>query len=336
MSDNSFTDGYLMTIKDLFTDEQLSIIKDTLDIYTIGFNITPVTSDLIVTDYHLPKAYFVYMASKIQDGRMSESSSKQYSMCLEDMLYTLSMPLEYITINHLRAYIHKISTNRSTGKRLSSNTLNQRKSIIRSFFKWLYEEDYITKDPSLRIKQERPNSKPRTAYKDTEIEALRDSCTSSRERAIIDLLSSSGIRVSECVGLNISDIDFVNRELTVYGKGGKWRTTYINGRAVVSLQRYLSERTDDNVALFVSSKSPYERLSTSAIRKCLHKLQDSSGVDDVIPHKFRHTMATNAINNGMPLASIQALLGHSETETTLRYAHVSTEKIRRDHRTYMG
>lgn len=335
MSDNSFTDGYLMTLGDSFSDEQLSFIRETLDIYTMGFNITPASSELIVTDYKLPRAYFVYMASKMQDGRMSESSSKQYAMCLEDMLYTLSMPLECITISHLRMYIHNISINKLTGKRLSENTLNQRKSIIRSFFKWLYEEEYIEKDPSLRIKHEKSKSKPRMAYKDTEIEALRDSCTSSRERAIVDLLSSSGIRVSECVGLNISDVDFANRELTVYGKGGKWRTTFMDGRAEVSLRRYLSERIDDSIALFVSSKSPYDRLSTSAVRRCLHKLQKSSGVNDVIPHKFRHTMATNAINNGMPISSIQAILGHSETDTTLRYAHVSTEKIKMDHRTYL-
>lgn len=335
MSDSSFTDGYIMMLDESFSEEQISFIKETMNVYTMGFNITPVATEMIVTDYQLPKAYYIYIAAKTQDGKMSESSRAQYTMCLEDMLYTIALPLECITINHLRMYIHKISINRITGKRLSQNTLNQRKSIIRSFFKWLYDEEYIPKDPSLRIKHERPKSKPRVAYKDTEIEALRDSCTSPRDRAIVDLLSSSGIRVSECVGLNITDVDFSNREIIVYGKGGKWRTTYIDGRTVVSLQRYLSQRTDDNVALFVSSKKPYGRLTTDAVRRSLHKLTDLSGVEDIIPHKFRHTMATKAINNGMPLESIQAILGHSETDTTLRYAHVSTEKIKRDHQTYM-
>lgn len=333
---NSFSDGFCLKLNGLLEPEQVKQVKELLDIYTIGFEIKPITTEVSVADYQLPQAYYIYMASKQQDGRMKAGTREQYRMCLESMLFRLRMPLDQITINHLRLYIHEISVNARTGKPLSKATLNQRKSIIRSFFKWLYEEEYIPKDPSVRIKSERSNSKPRTAFEDTQIATLRLASDSERTRAIIDLLASSGIRIAECVGLNISDVNFELREITVYGKGEKWRTAFIDASAVVSLKAYLATRTDNNPALFVSKREPHDRLTTDAVRKILHQLSDAANVPDVIPHKFRHTFATTAIDRGMPIESVQAILGHTQISTTTHYAHVSTDKIRRDHKTYMG
>ena len=331
----TFIDGFCLKLEGVLPPEEIRAIRELLGAYSIGYQISPIKTDLAVTDYQLPQAYYIYMASKEQDGRMAESSKKQYRMCLENMLFRMRMPLDQITVNHIRLYLHEISTNPKTGKKLSKATVNQRKAIIRSFFKWCYEEEYIQKDPSVRIKEERTDSKPRTAYKDTQIEAMRQACDSPRTRAIVDLLASSGIRVAECAGLNISDVDLDNRELTVFGKGGKWRTAFMDAAAVVSLKAYLQTRDDDSPALFVGSRKPHGRLSTDAIRRTLHKLSPAAGVEDVIPHRFRHTTATAAIERGMPIESVQVILGHSNISTTLRYAHVSKEKVKRDHSTYM-
>lgn len=330
-----FTSGFCLKLNGVLEPAQIKAVKELLDIYTMGFEIKPITTDLTVSEYQLPQAYYIYMAAKEQDGKMKPGTREQYRLCLEKMLFRLRMPLEMITVNHLRLYIHEISTNAKTGRPLSKASLNQRKAIIRSFFKWLYEEEYIPKDPSVRIKSERADSKPRTAYKDTQIEALRIASSDKRTRAIVDLLASSGIRIAECVRLNRDDIDFEARELTVFGKGEKWRTAFIDAAAVVSIKAYLATRQDDSEALFVSSKAPHKRMTTDGIRKSLHKLSDETGVDDIIPHRFRHTMATRAIDRGMPIESVQSILGHTQISTTLRYAHVSKDKVKRDHQTYM-
>ena len=331
----TFVAGFCLKLNGVLEPEQIRTVKELLDIYTLGYDIKPLTTDLTISEYQLPQAYYIYMAAKEQDGKMKAGTREQYRSCLEKMLYRLRLPLEQITVNHLRLYIHEISTDHRTGKSLAKATINQRKAIIKSFFRWLYEEEYIQKDPSVRIRSERTDSKPRTAYKDTQIEALRLASTDPRTRAIIDLLTSSGIRIAECVRLNRSDIDLESRELTVLGKGEKWRTAYIDAATVVSLKAYLATRKDKSEALFVSSKAPHKRLSAGAIRRVLHKLSAVTGIEDIIPHRFRHTTATRAIDRGMPIESVQVMLGHEEISTTLRYAHVSNEKVKRDHQTYM-
>ena len=332
---NSFVNGFCMQLGTIFDDNQLSIIKEQLEIYTTGFDIQPIKTEIVSAEYQLPNELFLFLATKQQDGRMSARSYEQYYSCLTKMLYDIRIPLANITVNHLRVHINHISIDRRTGKPLSQNTLDQRKSIIRSFFQWLYEEEYIDKDPSVRIKPVRADIKPRVAYQDVQIESLRDACTNDRDRAIVDLFTSSGIRVAECARLNIQSVDFDRREIQVFGKGGKYRTSYIDARTVVSLKRYLDSRQDNNSALFVSLREPHERINTGGIRRMLHRLSPEIPVEDVIPHRFRHTMATNAITAGMPVESVQAMLGHSQITTTMRYAHVSNEKVKRDHDTYM-
>ena len=172
MSD-TFTEGFCLKLSGVLPPEQVRAVRDLLSVYTIGYKIEPVKMEVINQDYQLPQAYFIFLAAKEQDGRMKPGTREQYRMCLEDLLFKLRLPLEDITVNHLRLYIHDASRNRKTGRPVSKNTLNQRKSIIRSFFSWLYEEEYIDKDPSVRIKPERADAKPRTAYQDTQVEALR-------------------------------------------------------------------------------------------------------------------------------------------------------------------
>lgn len=331
----SFVDGFCMRLGNKFGNDEIRIIREQLEIYSMGFEIRPVTTEIVAAEYQLPQELALFLAVKQQDGKMSKRSYEQYYSCLSKMLYDLCLPLNSITVNHLRLHISRISTDKRNGRPLSQNTLDQRKSIIRSFFQWLYEEEYIEKDPSVRIKPVRADIKPREAYQDVQIESLRDSCTTDRDRAIVDLLTSSGIRVEECSRLNKEDLDLDRREIKVFGKGSKYRTSYIDARTVVSLKKYLDGRTDEDPALFVSLRAPHKRLDTAGIRRMLHRLKPELPAGNVIPHRFRHTMATTAITNGMPIESVQAILGHSQITTTMRYAHVSHDKVKRDHETYM-
>jgi site-specific recombinase XerD len=332
---NGFVDGFCLRLANQFSQGQIRTIREQLDIYSMGFTITQIEAGIVAVDYELPKELAVFLEVKRQDGRMNNRSYDQYYSCLTKLLYDLRLPLRSITVNHLRMHIAGISINKRTGKPLSQTTLDQRKSIIRSFFRWLYEEEYIESDPSTRIKPVRAAYKPREAYADTQIEAIRDSCKNDRDRAIVDLLSASGIRVEECCRLDRSDIDLEKREIKVFGKGHKYRTSFIDARTVVSVEKYLKSRDDNEAPLFVSIRRPHKRLNTGAIRKMLERLEPESGVNNIIPHRFRHTTATTAISNGMPVESVQAMLGHSLINTTMRYAHVSYDKVKREHDTYM-
>ena len=332
---SSFVDGFCVQVGSQFSDEQIRIIKDQLEIYSMQYEIKPLTTEIVSAEYNLPKELILFLATKQQNGKMCKRSYEQYYDCLSKMLYDIRLPLDQITVNHIRMHIHHISKNQKTGDPLSNSTLDQRKSMIRSFFQFLYEEEYISKDPSVRIKPVRADIKPREAYTDIQIIKMHDACRNDRDRAIVDLLSSSGIRVAELAGLNRSDIDFDVREVKVYGKGGKYRTSFINAKAEVSLKKYLSCRCDENEALFVSLRKPYKRLSTYGVRKMLHTIEDKSATAGIIPHRFRHTVATQAVSNGMPIESVQAILGHSQITTTMRYAHISSDKVKRDHEMYM-
>lgn len=332
---SAFTDGFCLRIGNKFNDEQIRLLKEQLEIYCMGFDIKPMSTNIIPAEYKLPMELYLFLATKQQDGKMSQRSYEQYYSCLTKMLFDLCLPLSEITVNHLRLHISHISTDKRTGKQLSQNTLDQRKSIIRSFFQWLYQEEYILNDPSVRIKPVRADTKPREPYQDVQIESIRNSCRNDRDRAIVDLLTASGIRIEECTRLDKTDVDLDNRELKVFGKGSKYRTAYMDARSIVSLKKYLSGRDDQDPALFVSHRKPHFRIKPGAIRKMLHELKPEIPVDNIIPHKFRHTTATQAINRGMPVESVQAMLGHSQITTTMRYAHISKDKVKRDHDTYM-
>lgn len=271
MSD-AFVNGFCLTLVGKVPERKIHIIRDALNSYIVGYDIKPITTNLVTTYYKLPDEYYIYMAAKTQDGKMRNGTKYQYASCLEKMLYRFCIPLSDYTTNHIRCYLSEISINQKSGKRLSNTTMNQCKAIIRSFFQWLYEEEYIEKDPSIRIKPDKSDCKGRTPFDDTQIEAIRMACKDIRTLAIVNLLLSSGVRISECANLNRQDIDFVKRSAIVYGKGGKWRTVYFNAAALTSLRAYLETREDNEQALFVSKRYPHDRLSTSAIRKILHGL----------------------------------------------------------------
>ena len=218
----------------------------------------------------------------------------------------------------------------------SNTTIDNHRRNLSSFFSWLEAEDYILKSPMLRIHKIKTKKVVKKIISDEDIEILRDNCKDIRDLAIIDLLYSTGIRVGELVNLNKDDVDFENRECIVIGKGNKERTVYFDARTKLHLMNYLSTRKDNNTALFVSLDKPYDRLNISGVEVRLRKLGKKLGIERIHPHKFRRTMATRAIDKGMPIEQVQQLLGHNQIDTTMCYAKVMDENVKYAHRKYIG
>ena len=248
------------------------------------------------------------------------------------MITTLSIPLLHITTDILRTYLSEYQEERKCSKLNMDNI----RRILSSFFAWLEDENYILKSPVRRIHKIRIESPVKEAYSDEALELMRDNCQNARDLAIIDLLSSTGMRVGELVGLNRSDIDFENRECIVFGKGGKERPAYFDARTKIHLKNYLASRNDENPALFVSLSEPHRRLKISGVEIRLRRLGLRLGINRVHPHKFRRTMATRAIDKGMPIEQVQRLLGHSKIDTTMQYALVNQSNVKISHKRYIA
>lgn len=240
--------------------------------------------------------------------------------------------VKQIETSDLRSYIASYSDN----KNVSKTTLDNIRRIISSFFSWLEEENHIIKSPARRIHKIRTGSTVKAVYTDEELELLRDSCNNRRDLAIIDFLASTGVRIGELVKINISNIDFDKRECLVLGKGNKERIVYFDARTKIHILDYLESRTDDNEALFVSLNRPYSRLKISGVEIRLRNLGEKLNIERVHPHKFRRTLATKAIDKGMPIEQVQTLLGHTKIDTTLHYAMVNQNNVKQSHRKYIG
>ena len=218
----------------------------------------------------------------------------------------------------------------------SKGNIDNIRRIMSSFFTWLEDENYILKSPVRRIHKIRSNKTVKETYTDEALETMRDQCGCLRDLAMIDLLASTGMRVGELVRLNREDIDFENRECVVFGKGSKERPVYFDARTKIHLKNYLESRNDDNPALFVSLLSPYNRLEISGVEVRLRKLGHKLGITKVHPHKFRRTLATRAIDKGMPIEQVQQLLGHAKIDTTMQYAMVNQNNVKISHRKFIG
>lgn len=237
-----------------------------------------------------------------------------------------------ITTELLRGYLSQYQDESSCSK----TTIDNVRRILSTFFAWLEEEGYIVKSPVKRIHKVKATEKVKAVISDENIEILRDGCQEKRDLAMVDLLLSTGIRVGELVKLNIDDIDFMIRECVVYGKGNKERRAYFDAKSKVHIEEYLETRTDNNPALFVSLKAPYNRLSISGVETRMRTLGRNVSVQGIHPHKFRRTMATRAIDKGMPIEQVQRLWGHRQIDTTLRYAMVNQENVKPSHQRLMG
>lgn len=274
----------------------------------------------------------LFLAAKRIEG-CSEKSLKYYQATTQAMLDGIGKPIKEIVTEDIRQYL----TNYQRERHSSRVTIDNIRRILSSFFSWLEDEDYILKSPVRRIHKVKTASNIKETYSDeTLLELMRDSCSEMRDLAMIDLLASTGMRVGEMVLLNRDDVDFAERECVVFGKGDKERMVYFDARTKLHLQTYLDSRNDNNPALIVSLKAPFSRLSIGGVETRLRELGRQLGVHKVHPHKFRRTLATMAIDKGMPIEQLQQLLGHKRIDTTLQYAMVKQSNVKLAHRKYIG
>lgn len=273
----------------------------------------------------------LFLAAKRIEG-CSEKSLKYYEATILALLDSLGKDVKHIVTDDIRTYL----TEYQARKQSSKVTIDNIRRILSSFFSWLEDEDYILKSPVRRIHKVKTGTNIKETYSDESLELMRDNCTELRDLAIIDLLASTGMRVGEMVLLNRDDIDFNERECVVFGKGDKERIVYFDARTKIHLQNYLTSRDDDNPALFVSLQKPHKRLQISGVEVRLRQYGKRLGLNKVHPHKFRRTLATMAIDKGMPIEQLQQLLGHRRIDTTLRYAMVKQSNVKIAHRKYIG
>lgn len=273
----------------------------------------------------------MFIAAKKIEG-CSDRTVQYYSVTITHLLSCITTPIRKITTDEIRSYLvdyQKINN-------CSNVTVDNVRRNLSSFFSWLEEEDYILKSPMRRIHKIKTKKAVKEVISDEVIEKLRDNCTELRDLAMIDLLYSTGIRVGELVRLNISDLNFEQRECIVFGKGDKERRVYFDAKSKLHLQEYINSRTDDNPALFVSLNTPHTRLKISGVEIRIRSLGRKLGLEKIHPHKFRRTMATRAIDKGMPIEQVQKILGHSQIDTTMQYAIVNQDNVKTSHRKFIA
>ena len=276
------------------------------------------------------------MVTKFIEAKRIEGCSEKtlvyYRKTIDTMLVDVGKEVVHIITEDLRSYL----TRYQESKQLSRVTVDNVRRILSSFFSWLEDEDYILKSPVRRIHKVKTAVNIKETYSDEALEAMRDNCEEPRDLAMIDMLASTGMRVGEMVLLNRTDINFNERECVVLGKGNKERVVYFDARTKIHLQNYLDSRTDDNEALFVTLRFPYNRFTINGIETRLRELGKKLGMKKVHPHKFRRTLATMAIDKGMPIEQLQKLLGHKRIDTTLHYAMVKQSNVKTAHRKFIG
>lgn len=309
-------------------NEQLRKLRTALEYCFHGVEVT--ASDQ-PQEQEQPDAAAAFIAAKRIEG-CSEKTLNYYRKTIEAMTVSIGKPPQQITTEDIRQYLTKYQVQRKTSK----VTIDNIRRILASFYSWLEDEDYIVKSPVRRIHKVKTAKIIKDTYTDEALELMRDNCGTLRDLAIIDLLSSSGMRVGEMVALNRDDINFNERECVVFGKGSKQRLVYFDARTKIHLQNYLESRADDNPALFVTLRSPFERLQIGGVEVRLRELGKKLSLPKVHPHKFRRTLATSAIDKGMPIEQVQQLLGHQKIDTTMHYAMVKQQNVKLAHRKYIG
>lgn len=273
----------------------------------------------------------LFLSAKQVEG-CSRKTIDYYNSTIVKMLSNVEKRIDNISTDDLRSYLATFKKERNSSK----ITIDNLRRIFSSFFSWLEDEDYILKNPVRRIHRVKTGRVVKEVLSDENLEVLRDNCEEIRDLAMLELLISTGIRVGELVNLNINDINFYERECVVFGKGESERVVYFDARTKIHLMQYLEQRTDDNPALFVSFKKPNKRLGINGVETRLRQLGEKSNISKVHPHKFRRTMATLAIDKGMPIEQVQKLLGHVQIDTTMQYAMVNQSNVKLAHRKFIS
>ena len=315
----------------VLTENQLDLLTDVTRKALSECEITPKATEEEQRNKENVELLGAFISSKKVEG-CSDKTIHYYKSSIEKLIATVKKNVCDIATNDIRCYLAEQQEQRG----LSKVTIDNLRRIYSSFFSWLEDEDYITKSPVRRIHKVRTDALVKEVLTDENIEVLRDSCQELRDIAMIDLLLSTGMRVGELVKINRDDIDFQERQCVVFGKGNKEREVYFNARTKIHLKKYLEQRTDTNPALFVSLHEPHTRLTISGVEVRLRQLGKRVNLNKVHPHKFRRTLATMAIDKGMPIEQVQKMLGHVKIDTTLHYAMVNQTNVKIAHRKFLN
>lgn len=309
-------------------NDSLKIVFKQLTIFVNDYEIKKRETSLTLYEGYLPECYQTYFVTRKIEG-LSLKTLNLYDLYLKDFFLVMNKDIKKITTNDIRVYLYKVQQQR----KLSNRTLDSRRSAIHAFLEWATNEEYIDRNPCRnikRIKYERKKKKPLTPL---EMEQLRNACETVRDKALVEFFYSTGCRVTECERMNLDDVDFLKKEVHLFGKGDKHRTSFLNAKAELALKNYLETRNLDDPALFVGERKPYNRLKKAAIEKRFRQLGEKAGIKRrVHPHLIRHTSATDARDHGMPIEEVKEFLGHSSIATTLEYADVTEATTKCSHK----
>lgn len=324
-------ENILAEMSDILDTKQQTRLREVLKTTFEQVVVMPVKSEEQQREQANGELLQAFISAKKIEG-CSDKTLCYYQSSIEALLRSEQKRIGELETNDIRSYLARYQEERDS----SRVTIDNLRRIFSSFFAWLEDEDYIAKSPVRRIHKVRTESLVKEVISDEHMEVLRDTCHEIRDLAMIDLLASTGMRVGELVKMNREDIDFHERQCVVFGKGNKEREVYFNARTKIHLKRYIESRTDKNPALFVSLSLPHNRLTIGGVETRLRQLGKRAGLNKVHPHKFRRTLATMAIDKGMPIEQVQRLLGHVKIDTTLHYAMVNQTNVKMAHRKYIG
>ena len=295
-----FVNEFISSLSDDFDKDILSVLFKKLTVFVSGYEIKPIETSVALYTNYMPECYQTYFVTRKIEG-MSMKSLEMYDLYLKDFFRQVHKPIKMIATNDIRVYLYKVQAQRG----ISNRSLDARRTVINAFFEWCCNEEYINRNPCRNIKKIKYEEKERKPLSSIELEELRNACVTLRDKALFELLYSTGCRVSEVVNLNKADVNFETKEVVLFGKGNKHRTSYINARAEIALKNYLNSRNDDNKALFVSDRKPHNRLSKFGIEKRIGQLGELAGIERrIFPHLIRHTTATDGLNRGMGVEEV--------------------------------
>ena len=327
-----FIMGVLQLAQTYLSKEQIERLNGDLNIILQKYeDLKERCTELMDPDSSYMEYLNLFLKRKETEGK-SARTIEQYRLHLSRMLCYFNKPINKIRENDLFVYLTKYKNIR----KVSNTYLNNIRRVFSSFFGWLNNKGFISKNPAIGLEPIKTEKKIRKGFSDEELDKLKRVCDNKRDLALIEFMYSTGVRASELVSLNKNDIDYYEKSVIVYGKGNKEREVYLTPIACAYLKEYLDSRKDNNEALFVSTRSPYNRLTVAGIERILNKIGKNAGVGNVHPHRFRRTMATNILNKGMPLEEVKELLGHSKLDTTMIYCTVNKENVKHSHQRLMS
>ena len=330
----NFANEFVSKLDGKISDEALRTVLQELQVFTSNYDISQRETHVVPYQSNIPDCYRVYMVAKKIEG-MSPESMKTYNFYLTDFFEHINRPFEQVTTNDIRIYLYE--TQKRTG--ISNRTLDGKRLVINTFMDWCWKEGYIPNNPCASIKPIKFEEKPREPLSNMELEIVRDACENYRDKAMIELFYSTGCRLSEMVNLKISDIDFTSKEVHLFGKGSKHRTSYLNAKAEYMLKKYFElERPKESISdsVFVIFRKPYNEMHKESIYARVKAIQKRSGIErSLFPHLLRHTMATDALNRGMNVAEVKEILGHEKLDTTMIYAKISHDSVKFNHKRYI-